>query len=209
MELNEKLQLLRKEKNWTQEQLAEELYVSRTAVSKWENKKGYPSIDSLKRISEIFSISIDELLSGDELISLAENENRKNMKKLTLLFLGIMDILTISLLILPLYGQQEYGFVQHVSLFSYTDISNITRTIYILSPILMTILGVVQIISQYHLNEQQNNIVKTLSLFLNVFWFFLYIASRQTYATALLFLLFIIKVSILINENRIKKQSPL
>ena len=51
MEFNEKLQELRKNKNLTQEQLAEMLFVSRTSISKWESGRGYPSIDSLKEIS--------------------------------------------------------------------------------------------------------------------------------------------------------------
>ena len=59
MEFNEKLQYLRKQNQWTQEQLAEQLYVSRTAVSKWESGKGYPNIESLKAISKIFGVSID------------------------------------------------------------------------------------------------------------------------------------------------------
>ena len=59
MEFNEKLQHLRKENNMTQEQLAERLYVSRAAVSKWESGKGYPNIESLKAISKLFSVSID------------------------------------------------------------------------------------------------------------------------------------------------------
>lgn len=81
MEFNEKLQQLRKGKEWTQEQLAEELFVSRTAISKWESGKGYPNIDSLKGISKLFSVSIDDLLSGEELISLAADENRTNINK--------------------------------------------------------------------------------------------------------------------------------
>ena len=72
MEFNEKLQQLRTGKNLTQEQLAEQLYVSRTAISKWESGKGYPNIESLKCISKFFSVTIDELLSGEELITLAE-----------------------------------------------------------------------------------------------------------------------------------------
>ena len=68
MEFNEKLQQLRTGKNLTQEQLAEQLYVSRTAISKWESGKGYPNIESLKCISKFFSVTIDELLSGEELI---------------------------------------------------------------------------------------------------------------------------------------------
>ena len=60
MEFNEKLQGLRKNKGLTQEELAEALYVSRTAISKWESGRGYPSIDSLKDISKFFSVSIDD-----------------------------------------------------------------------------------------------------------------------------------------------------
>lgn len=56
MEFNEKLQELRKQKGLTQEELAEALYVSRTAISKWESGRGYPNIDSLKAISNYFSL---------------------------------------------------------------------------------------------------------------------------------------------------------
>ena len=77
MELNEKLQELRKQKGLTQEELAEALYVSRTAISKWESGRGYPNIDSLKAISQFFDVTIDELLSSDELLSLAETSQKE------------------------------------------------------------------------------------------------------------------------------------
>ena len=64
MEFNEKLQQLRTGKGLTQEQLAEHLYVSRSAISKWESGKGYPNIESLKCISKFFSVTIDELSKG-------------------------------------------------------------------------------------------------------------------------------------------------
>lgn len=54
MEFNEKLQELRKKKGLTQEELAEALFVSRTAVSKWESGRGYPNIDSLKAVARFF-----------------------------------------------------------------------------------------------------------------------------------------------------------
>ncbi len=58
MEFNEKLQELRKQKGLTQEELAKVLYVSRTAISKWESGRGYPNIDSLKAISKKKSIFV-------------------------------------------------------------------------------------------------------------------------------------------------------
>jgi transcriptional regulator with XRE-family HTH domain len=69
MELKEKLQALRKQKGLTQEELAAALYVSRTAISKWESGRGYPSIDSLRAIADFFSVSLDELLSGEAMLS--------------------------------------------------------------------------------------------------------------------------------------------
>ena len=68
VEFHEKIQELRKKKGLTQEELAEALFVSRTAVSKWESGRGYPNIDSLKEISMFFSVSIDELLSSEKLL---------------------------------------------------------------------------------------------------------------------------------------------
>ena len=66
MNFNEKLYKLRKEKNLTQEELAEALFVSRTAVSKWESGRGYPNIDSLKAIAKFFGVTVDELLTENE-----------------------------------------------------------------------------------------------------------------------------------------------
>ena len=86
MEFNEKLQELRRLKGLTQEELASKLHVTRGAVSKWESKRGYPNIDSLKDIARFFSVTVDELPSADEAISIAEeNENEKisrNLKEL-------------------------------------------------------------------------------------------------------------------------------
>ena len=77
MEFNQKLQVLRKEKGITQEQLAKELFVSRTAISKWELGRGYPNLESLKDIAKFFDISIDQLLSGNELLTAAEEDNKR------------------------------------------------------------------------------------------------------------------------------------
>lgn len=111
MEFYEKLQELRKSRGLTQEELAEALYVSRTAVSKWESGRGYPSIDSLKDISSYFSVSIDELLSGEKLLSIAERENKSNMQNLCDMLIGILDLLSVTLIVLPLYPNPIDGYI--------------------------------------------------------------------------------------------------
>ena len=104
MEFNEKLQELRKSRSLTQEELAEALFVSRTAVSKWESGRGYPSLDSLKEISRFFSVSIDDLICSEEIISAATDEKKGWMDKYISLICGIMDILMGLLLFLPVFG---------------------------------------------------------------------------------------------------------
>lgn len=71
MTFGKKLKKLRLDNNLTQDELAEKIYVTRTAISKWETDKGYPSIDSLKQLSNLFQIGFDELISD------ADVENKR------------------------------------------------------------------------------------------------------------------------------------
>lgn len=65
MEIGKKLKAARSRAGLTQEQAAERLFVSRQTVSNWENEKTYPDIASVVRLSDLYSISLDELLKGD------------------------------------------------------------------------------------------------------------------------------------------------
>lgn len=65
MELSQKLQKRRKEMNLTQEEVAEQLYVSRQTISNWENGRTLPDIKSLVLISDIYDISLDSLIKED------------------------------------------------------------------------------------------------------------------------------------------------
>lgn len=80
MALGEKLSKLRKENNYTQEQLADILSVSRQAISKWESNITYPETDKLIRMSELFHCSLDYLLKD------AEETNRSNPSQTQSLF---------------------------------------------------------------------------------------------------------------------------
>ena len=97
MEFHEKLQELRKQKNLTQEELSEILFVSRTAISKWETDNGYPSIDSLKAISNLFNISIDELISDADIENkkMLDEKNARTMYFIAIAFLGLTVLFTL------------------------------------------------------------------------------------------------------------------
>lgn len=200
MEFNEKLQQLRKQHNLTQEQLAEQLYVSRTAISKWESGKGYPNIDSLKYISKFFSVSIDELLSGDELITLAESENRSNMKKIYGLIGGIIDIMAAAFIFLPLYGRLEDGHIYFVSLLSVTDTAEINQMIYWAVFILMIALGIVKLILLRLDKEPWCGITAKCSIAWGAAAVCAFAAAREPYVTVLLFLFFSAKIFILLKQ---------
>lgn len=65
MELGEQLQKLREQKNMSREELAQEMNVSRQAVYKWENNKGYPDIENLIKLSDLYNITLDKLIKDD------------------------------------------------------------------------------------------------------------------------------------------------
>ena len=66
MKFSEKIKEIRKMQNLTQEQFAEKIFISRNAVAKWESNKGYPDIQNLITISEVFEISLDDLIKNDK-----------------------------------------------------------------------------------------------------------------------------------------------
>ncbi len=66
MNFKENLKKLRKEKDISQEQLAEKLNISRQAISKWESGKAYPDIDNLILLRDIFNVSLDELMVNEK-----------------------------------------------------------------------------------------------------------------------------------------------
>ncbi|MEB4860854.1 helix-turn-helix domain-containing protein [Priestia megaterium] len=65
MNLGEQLKRLREEKNLSREELAQEMNVSRQAVYKWESNKGYPDIENLIKLSDLYNVTLDELIKDD------------------------------------------------------------------------------------------------------------------------------------------------
>lgn len=203
MEFNEKLQQLRKNNSLTQEQLAEQLYVSRTAISKWESGKGYPNIESLKCISKLFSVSIDDLLSGEELITLAETENHSNIKRIYNLISGIIDILAVAFIVLPLYGEPRGDHVYSTNLLSNTHTPNIDLGIYWTIFLLIIGLGIARLTFIYFDIEPLYNLISKVSIAAGAVATCLFAAAREPYATILLFLFFVIKIYLILRQNKI------
>ncbi|AAP08019.1 MULTISPECIES: helix-turn-helix domain-containing protein [Bacillus] len=79
MIFSERLKEEREKRNWSQNDLAEKLHVSRQSVSKWETGKNYPSIEIIIHLSDLFGITIDELLRSDEELTQKIIEDSKQL----------------------------------------------------------------------------------------------------------------------------------
>ena len=192
MEFNEKLQELRKSRSLTQEELAEALFVSRTAISKWESGRGYPSIDSLREISRYFSVTIDDLICSEEMISVAENEKKEFADKSLSLICNAMDILLAILLFIPAFGNGPES-SETVSLFGLTGITPWVKTIFVViiaTAILNGICGV--IIANFNKPVWNKHRLIT-GVILSILTVIVLIATKQPYAGIVCFALLVIK----------------
>lgn len=99
MEIGKKLKKARLNSGLTQEKVSEEIDVSRQTISNWENEKSYPDIVSVIKLGELYSVSLDELLKGDEKMieHLEESTNivKSNRKLYITIFLNILLILIL------------------------------------------------------------------------------------------------------------------
>ena len=201
MEFNEKLQELRKQKGLTQEELAEVLFVSRTAISKWESGRGYPNIDSLKAVSKFFGVTIDELLSGEELLTMAEADTKQKEKHFYDLVFGLLDCSIAMFFFLPFFGQKADTLIQEVSLLSLTAIEPYLMTVYFAVVIGIISFGILTLALQ---NCYRTFWVKNkckISLSLNAVGALIFIISSQPYAATLLFIFLVIKVFTLVKRQ--------
>ncbi len=193
MEFSEKLQELRKKKGMTQEELASVLYVSRTAVSKWESGRGYPGIESLKDISRYFSVSIDDLLSSEKLLSLAESENKSNIRNMYELIFGVADLLAVMLIIIPLYPDTVDGYVYSVNLLHYAEISSFKQSVYWIIFISMIAMGAIKLVMHKFRIEKCCEFLEIISFILNILTVIFLVLAREVYAVIIAFVILLMK----------------
>ena len=99
MEIGKKLKAARSKANLTQEQVAEKLFVSRQTISNWENERSYPDIVSVIKLSDLYSISLDELLKGDrrmmEHLETSTNVVKSNKRLIGAILINIILLLAL------------------------------------------------------------------------------------------------------------------
>ena len=198
MEFNKKLQILRKNKNLTQEELAAKLFVSRTAISKWESGRGFPSIDSLKVIAEFFSITVDQLISSSESIDDCDEQCIKGNKINKDLLFGLIDIVMIILVFLPFFASKSTGIIIESSLINLIGISVYLKSLFYISVIANFLYGILTLCLQ---NINIIFFIKykyLISIILTISTTLLFIISLQPYAAIFTFIFLIIKLILLI-----------
>ena len=201
MEFNEKLQKLRTNENLTQEELAEKLYVSRAAISKWESGRGYPSIDSLKAIAKYFHVTIDELIGSEEIVDLAEQDMKSSNKKYTALICGILDCLTLLLFFLPVFGNGGKTDVESVSLLAMTGVGLWLKIIFIAVMGITILNGFCTVIISNFDKPAWNKHRVVTGVILSILGTMLFILSRQPYAGVFYLCILVIKGILMIKSK--------
>ena len=181
----------------TQDELATHLGVSKGAVSKWETGRGYPSIDSLKTISGFFSILIDELLSADALVSIAEKENRSNIQRICDVLFGTVDLIGILLALLPLYSRQMDNSVIAVNLWEFKPANGWICIICWLLIVAFVLLGIAKMVLNHMCIDNGKNAITISSLLISMTAVLYFSMIRETYCVVIVFLQLMIKGGLL------------
>ena len=204
MEFNEKLQLLRSQRGLTQEELAEKIFVSRTAVSKWESGRGYPSIDSLKELAKFFEVTVDVLISEKELSEMLTRERRMRERewsyaaRIRTIACGVLDICALVFLFMPLFINRVGCIVSHVSILEYTGTS--LRPLYLGAIFGTVAVGVISLLIQAVETVVLKRAVIFFSVIASLGLLLLFIAGGLLAAVVLASLLSVIKAFFLIKR---------
>ena len=109
MELSKTIKRLRTEKGWSQETLAEKAYVSRQTISNWETEKNYPDVHSLLILSDLFGVSLDELIKGDveTMKNTIHNKDASALKRAE--WCGVIGLFLLMAVVTPIF--ENFGMI--------------------------------------------------------------------------------------------------
>lgn len=159
-------------------------------------------LQRLRTGKNLTSVSLDELLSGEELITLAQTENHSNIIRIYNIISGIIDVLAIAFIILPIYGDPRGGYIYSVNLLENTHTPNINIVIHWVVFLLIIGLGIARLVFIYFNKQTLYNIASKVSMAIGAVTLCLFAAAREPYATILLFLFFTVKMFLLLQESR-------
>ncbi len=196
MDFGEKLKALRTERGLTQEQLAARLYVSRTAVSKWETGGGSPNLDSLQAVARLFDVSVDDLLSADDLIVLARDERRSTARSSGMLSFGLLDVLAVVVAFIPLYGVDDGSFVRLAHLADSGASVDFGASFAVMAAAVVSLMfvGAVEIVLAAAGSRRAARLVALVGFAVQALAVVLFASTMQPYATTLMFALLLAKV---------------
>ena len=160
--------------------------------------RGYPNIDSLKAISKYFSVSLDELLSNDEIITIAEEDSKQKEKYFRDLIFGLLDCSVAMFLFLPLFGQRVDNIIQEVPLLSLTEIEIYVKIPYLMIVFGLILWGIFGLAFQNCTSKLWVQNKDKISLGLSAVGALFFMISLQPYAAAFTFLFLMIKALMLI-----------
>lgn len=206
MELSQKLQQLRKQKGYTQEDLAKKLFVSRTAISKWESGRGYPSIESLKAIAKVFDVTVDFFLSGEEMMAVFTEDKKQTLFQNRSILYGLMDLMSIGYFFIPLFGKRVGDYIYSVTLLRYQSQSDVIVIIYFLFLIMMCLFGIIEITFQNQKSLLWQKMQILISLSLSILTVLLFIITLQPYIAFFQFSFLLVKGILLWKQtNQIRR----
>jgi transcriptional regulator with XRE-family HTH domain len=109
--ISKNIKRLRNAQSISQEALAEKLFISRQAVSSWENDRTQPDIEMIGKLAEVFNVSIEELIYGEKRKLELENEEPKQNNKLLIIIFSILGSLfvAIGIIFFIFFGWESFG----------------------------------------------------------------------------------------------------
>ena len=193
MEFKDKLLELRKSKGLTQEELAQDLFISRTAISKWESGRGYPSLVSLEELAKYFSVTVDELINTNEIMKVAENEKKSYTSRTFSFVTNVVDLLLIIFLFAPIFRNGN-DTPMNAPLFSITGVDLWIKISFIVVICLSIVNGICGFIISFFDKPTWNKHCFYAGLGLSIIGSVIFIVSKQPYIAIFYLLLLLVKV---------------
>lgn len=135
-------------------------------------------------------------------MSIAEKENKSNIQYICDLLFGIVDLMTITLVILPLYPNLIDGYIYSVNLFAYTQTTLFNRIIYWTMFAALIMIGGLKVLLNQMKIEKGQKIITEVSIVLSIITVLFLAMTREAYAIAMVFLLLIIKGVLVLKISR-------